>query len=92
MPITLISGRLPENSREILVSSKVATDGGVKFAVGDTISLDVGKRMSENEKLGQSDPYTAGSEVLCHRIRKLIQLWVSVESPYLKNLLHQDIP
>ncbi len=92
MPITLISGRLPENSREILVSSKVATDGGVKFAVGDTISLDVGKRMSENEKLGQSAPYTAGSEVLCHRIRNLIQLWVSVESLYLKNLLHQDIP
>lgn len=92
LPITLISGRLPENSREILVSSKVATDGGVKFAVGDTISLDVGKRMSENEKLGQSAPYTAGSEVLCHRIRNLIQLWVSVESLYLKNLLHQDIP
>ncbi len=62
LPITLISGRLPENSREILVSGKVATDGGVKFAVGDTISLDVGKRMSENENLGQSDPYTAGSE------------------------------
>ncbi|EQI26114.1 ftsX-like permease family protein, partial [Clostridioides difficile Y155] len=70
LPITLISGRLPENSREILVSSKVATDGGVKFAVGDTISLDVGKRMSENEKLGQSDPYTAGSEVFVPQDKK----------------------
>ncbi|MGX9756889.1 ABC transporter permease [Clostridioides difficile] len=57
LPITLISGRLPKNSGEILVSGKVATDGGVKFSVGDTISLPVGNRMNGNEKLNQSDPY-----------------------------------
>lgn len=62
LPITLISGRLPENSREILVSGKVATDGGVKFAVGDTISLPVGNRMNGNDNLNQSDPYTVGDE------------------------------
>lgn len=64
LPITLISGRLPENSGEILISGKVATDGGVKFAVGDTLSLTVGSRMNGNEKLGQSDSYTAGGETL----------------------------
>ncbi|MCC0765043.1 ABC transporter permease [Clostridioides sp. ES-S-0006-03] len=64
LPITLISGRFPENSGEILVSGKVATDGGVKFAVGDTISLSVGNRMNGNEKLSQSDQYTAGDETL----------------------------
>nr|UWI51948.1 ABC transporter permease [Clostridioides difficile] len=64
LPITLISGRLPENSREVIVSGNVATDGGVKFAVGDTISLPVGNRMNGNEKLNQSDPYTAGDETL----------------------------
>ncbi|WP_413927212.1 ABC transporter permease [Clostridioides sp. ZZV14-6048] len=64
LPITLISGRLPENSGEILVSGKVATDGGVKFAVGDTISLPVVNRMNGNKKLSQSDPYTAGDETL----------------------------
>lgn len=64
LPTTLISGRLPKNSGEILVSGKVATDGGVKLAVGDTISLPVGKRMNGNEKLSQSDPYTAGDETL----------------------------
>lgn len=63
LPITLISGRLPKNSGEILVSGKVATDGGVKFSVGDTISLPVGNRMNGNEKLNQSDPY-AGDETL----------------------------
>jgi len=64
LPINLISGRLPENSGEILVSGSVAANGGVKFAVGDTLSLAVGSRMHGNENLGQHDPYTSGSETL----------------------------
>ncbi|MBI4857799.1 MAG: ABC transporter permease [Acetobacterium woodii] len=64
LSIDLISGRLPENSGEILVSGSVAANGGVKFAVGDTVSLDVGNRISGNQNLGQHDPYTAGGETL----------------------------
>lgn len=64
LAINLISGRLPENSDEILVSASVAANGGVKFAVGDTLSLAVGSRISGNENLGQHDPYTAGGETL----------------------------
>jgi len=62
LPITLLSGRLPQNSGEILVSGSVTTKGGVQYAVGDTLSLAVGKRMNGNEKLGQNDPYTSESE------------------------------
>lgn len=64
LAINLISGRLPENSDEILVSASVAANGGVKFAIGDTLSLAVGSRISGNENLGQHDPYTAGGETL----------------------------
>nr|WP_320024172.1 FtsX-like permease family protein [uncultured Acetobacterium sp.] len=64
LSINLISGRLPQNSGEILVSGSVAANGGVKFAVGDTLSLAVGNRISGNESLGQHDPYTAGGETL----------------------------
>lgn len=64
LPITLFSGRLPENSGEILVSGSVAANGCVKFAVGDTLSLAVGSRMNGNKKLGQNDPYTSGGETL----------------------------
>lgn len=62
LPITLVSGRLPENSGEILVPAHVATNGGVKFSVGDTLSLAVGSRMDGNENLGQHDPYISGTE------------------------------
>lgn len=64
LAIHLISGRLPQNSGEILVSGSVAANGGVKFAVGDTLSLAVGNRISGNETLGQHDPYTPGEETL----------------------------
>lgn len=58
LPINLISGRLPENSSEILVSSHVASNGGVNLAEGDTLSLTVGTRMNGAETLNQHDPYT----------------------------------
>ncbi|SDF53001.1 putative ABC transport system permease protein [Fontibacillus panacisegetis] len=62
LPITLVSGRLPKNSGEILVSGSVAANGGVKFAVGDTLSLAIGSRMDGNKNLGQHDPYISGDK------------------------------
>ncbi|WP_252229435.1 FtsX-like permease family protein [Clostridium sp. ZBS15] len=64
LPITLVSGRLPKNSGEILVSMSVEANGGVKFAEGDKLSLAVGSRMNGNKSLGQHDPYTSGGETL----------------------------
>ena len=70
LPVTLLSGRLPENSGEILVSGKTATNGGVSYTVGDTVSLSVGSRMNGNKKLSQNDPYTSGAETLVPRGEK----------------------
>ncbi|WP_347491026.1 FtsX-like permease family protein [Desulfoscipio sp. XC116] len=64
LPITLFSGRLPKNSGEILISGSIMTKSGVQLKVGDTLTLAVGNRMNGNEKLGQSNPYTAESETL----------------------------
>jgi putative ABC transport system permease protein len=64
LPINLISGRLPENSGEILVSMSVEANGGVKFAVGDKLSLAVGNRMNGNKNIGQQIPYISGKETL----------------------------
>lgn len=61
LPISLVSGRLPANSLEILVPAHVAANGGVKFSVGDKVSLAVGKRMGADKILGQHDPYLSGN-------------------------------
>jgi putative ABC transport system permease protein len=64
LPIMLLSGRLPKNSREILISGSAVTKGNVQFRMGDTLTLAVESRMNGNKKLGQGDPYTVESETL----------------------------
>lgn len=70
LPLTLLSGRLPENSGEVLVSGNASTDGGVSCAPGDTLSLAVGSRVRDGAALGQGDPYEAGMETLLPRGEK----------------------
>jgi putative ABC transport system permease protein len=60
LPISLITGRLPENAGEILVPAHVAAKGGVRYRVGDRLSLAIGNRVDENKTLGQHDPYVSG--------------------------------
>lgn len=62
LSVKMISGRLPENSGEILVPAHVAANGGVKISVGDTLSLSVGSRKFGNETLNQHDPYVSAGE------------------------------
>lgn len=70
LPITLMSGRLPENSREIIVPIAVEIKGGVKFEVGDKLSLDVGSRMNGNKNIGQNIPYIPNKEALVLKDKK----------------------
>ena len=64
LPIKLLSGRLPENSSEVVIPAHVAANGGVKILVGDTLTLSVGHRMSDNQKLSQHDTYRGEHETL----------------------------
>ena len=64
LPLELLSGRLPENSNEIVAPAHVSSNGGVKIAVGDTLTLAVGNRKAGDEPLSQNDPYRAGEEAL----------------------------
>ena len=70
LPVTLVSGRLPENDREILLSGKATTEGGASYALGDTITLAVGSRLEGDKKLSQSDPYKAGTEIFAPQEEK----------------------
>ncbi len=62
-PVELIEGRLPQNSGELLISKYLEENGGVKYQVGDTLTLNIGKRLNSNgSPLGQNDFY-AGEPV-----------------------------
>lgn len=56
----LVSGRLPENENELLVSEHVAYNGGVEIELGQTIALQTGQRVlqeSPDQPLNQNNPY-----------------------------------
>lgn len=44
MPVHLIKGRMPENSSEILLPEHLAANGGIKYQLNDTLSLELGTR------------------------------------------------
>lgn len=60
LPVQLISGRLPENSSEILISGSMLSR--INLSEGDTLKLSVGDRIKSGRKLGQSDPYEKDEE------------------------------
>ena len=65
--LKLVSGRLPENNKEIIVS--VPFKNNAKVKIGDIISLDIGKRVcTDGTILNQSNPYYVEGEEndLCH--------------------------
>ncbi len=69
LPVKLLSGRLPASSGEVIVPTHVASNGGVKLSLGDTIALAVGQRRSKEdmqagEILNQHDPYRTGEELV----------------------------
>lgn len=64
LPLTLLSGRMPENSAEVLVPAHLAANGGVRLAAGDTITLALGQRERSGALLSQHDLYAAGEETL----------------------------
>ncbi len=60
LSIKLVEGRLPENENEILIPTHLETNGRLKLNVGETITLEVGKRVTnDNYELDQSNPYVS---------------------------------
>lgn len=65
LPVNLKSGRLPQNSSEIVISEHTISNGGVNIKVGEKIELDVGIRESDGYQLWQENPFgeNEGEEV-----------------------------
>lgn len=57
MSIHLTEGNFPVNSEEIIIPEHLATKGGLQYELGDTIELELGDRVWNENILGQSDSY-----------------------------------
>ena len=58
LSVKLVEGRLPENENEIVIPTHLKTNGRLELKVGDSITLDIGKRVdNEGYELNQNNPY-----------------------------------
>lgn len=63
MPVHLLEGRLPENSREILLPEHLSSNGGIDWQVGDALSLDLGTRVNNlGDVLTNQESYSNGED------------------------------
>lgn len=60
--VHILKGRMPENDSEILLPEHLAANGNVKFSVGDTLTLQVGKRTSDGYALSAQNPYSPDAD------------------------------
>ena len=56
LPIHLLDGRYPAAADEILLPEHLETHGGVKYEIGDKLTLDLGNRMQDSYAMTQNNP------------------------------------
>lgn len=56
--LTVVEGRLPENSSEIIISKSIIDNAEVDIKIGDHLSLDIGNRVcNDGSVMTQNNPY-----------------------------------
>lgn len=73
LPIHITSGKYPTSSAEILLPEHLYTNGGVKYNLGDSITLELGQRMLDGYPMTQNNPcyiYVQGEAVLNGEVLK----------------------
>lgn len=66
LPIHITSGKYPTTQTEIMLPNHLYTNGGVKYSLGDSITIELGQRMLDGWELTQNNPcyvYDQGDEV-----------------------------
>lgn len=57
MPIRLLDGRLPQNADEIAIPKHLETNGGIRYEIGDEITVKMGSRVVKDDS---GEAYTLG--------------------------------
>ena len=62
--VVLIEGKLPKSENEIIIPSHLKYNGGVEYKIGDTINLNIGKRLIDGSECNQYNPFQPGMETI----------------------------
>ena len=78
----LIEGNFPKNENEIIISKHIITNGKSDIKIGDTITLDVGKRISsDNIELDSSCSYNSEHEKIKDSEKHIFKVVGIIERP-----------
>lgn len=80
--INVTSGRLPEDDSEIVISSHIKTNGGVKYNLGDKITFDIGDRTYNGKKLYQNDTYREDEQLEAKQTKTYKVVGICDRLPY----------
>ena len=80
--LTLTEGRMPTKDNEILITTHLKSNGRLNYAVGDEITLNIGKRVSlDNTPLNINNTYQSAEEKIIDTISKTYTIVGRVERP-----------
>ena len=69
LPFEITSGRMPENSNELLIPNHLYTNGNVELALGDTLTLSIGDRNDQTLPLDQRQGFREGETFVARENR-----------------------
>ena len=82
LSVKLVEGRFPENENEILIPTHLKTNGRVVLNVGETITLDVGTRVSDGYELTQDNNFSKeANEEIINTTSKTYKIVGIIERP-----------
>ena len=82
LSVRIVKGRLPENENEIMIPTHLKTNGRIILNVGDTVKLNIGKRIQDGKELTQFDSYdTEKDEQIENTIQKTYKIVGIIERP-----------
>lgn len=80
--LRLTEGRMPETEDEAVIANHIRTNAGVDIKTGDTLTLQVGNRVTDSgTPLVQSNPYISGEERICDTTEKTYRVVGIIERP-----------
>lgn len=79
--VKLVEGRMPKNDNEIVISEHIIKNGKVNYKIGDKLTLNISKRISDNSELTQTNSYTKGEETLKKEFDKSYEIVGIIERP-----------
>ena len=79
--VVLLEGNFPKNENEIIVPSHLKYNGGVEYEIGDTITLNIGKRLIDGSEGNQNNPFQPDMETIENSKTKTFKVVGIMERP-----------